>query len=107
MNQHHPQARQDEERPKREVWHIVKDIPLALLFSITMAVGSGVWYASATNARIMVIETVIEKQSSLREDVVQIREQLRSLERLTIRLEQYLDHRATIDQKSDLQERPQ
>lgn len=79
-----------------------REIPLALIVTLMLSMSTGIWYASATTARIDVIERTLQTQTSLREDIVQIREQLRSLDRLTQRLETYLDRRAEAERgKSD------
>lgn len=80
-----------------ERWHVGKEIPVALLMSLLMSVASGVWYASATNTRINALEETFRATSSTREDIVQIREQLRNLDRVTQRLEAFLDRRADTD----------
>lgn len=83
-----------------ERWHVGREIPLALIITILCSVGSGIWYASATNARVTVIEKTLETQVTLREDIVQIREQLKNLDRLTQRIETLLDRRSDAS-KSD------
>ena len=80
-----------------ERWHVGKEIPIALIASIAIWIMTGIWYASKTDARITNVEEFIKTQTTLREDIVQIREQLKNLDRLTQRLEQYLDRRSDAD----------
>jgi hypothetical protein len=77
-----------------EHWRVDKRLPVALIFTIVMSVGSAVWYASATSARITVLEKTVETQVALRDDIVQLKEQVRGLARLLERMETVLDRRA-------------
>ena len=84
-----------------EQWHVGKEIPIALIVTLAISVMSGIWYASKSDARITTLEEFVKTQTTLREDIVQIREQLRNLDRLTQRLEEYLDRRGQIDLRKD------
>ena len=84
-----------------ERWHVGKEIPLALIFSIMMSVGSGVWYASTTSARIAVIEEKMIYMASTREDIILLKEQVTEMKRLLIRMEGSLDRRSDLIKKTD------
>ena len=85
-----------------ERWHVGKEIPLALILAICTSVASGIWYASATSARITMIEETIKGNSTVREDIVQLREQVRNVERLLTRMETVLDRRSDIEKTDRL-----
>jgi prefoldin subunit 5 len=88
-------------RPER--WHIGKEIPIALIATLMMSVGSGVWYASKTDARITMLERTAEQNGGLRDDIVTLKEQIRNIDRLLTRVENILDRRAG---DADHQDRP-
>lgn len=78
-----------------ERWHVGKEIPLALMFTMFCAVASGVWYASQTDARIAILERDASANSGLRSDVIQIKEQVKNIDRVLSRVETMLDRRAS------------
>jgi len=99
-----PQQREpdDGDFPRaRERWHVGREIPLALIFTIMMSVGSGIWYASKTDARIMLLEKTQEQNGGLRDDIVALKEQIKNIDRLLQRVENVLDRRTGEDAKED------
>jgi hypothetical protein len=80
----------------RERWHVGKEIPLALIMTIGMSVASGIWYASSTSARITQIEDTVRTQVSMRDEFIQLKEQMRSVERTLVRMETLLDRRGDL-----------
>ena len=84
-----------------ERWHVGKEIPLALIFSIMLSAGSGIWYASTISARITVIEEKMIYMTSTREDIILLKEQVTEMKRLLIRMEGSLDRRSDLIKKTD------
>lgn len=41
-----------EQSPRRERWHVGKEIPLALIFAIAMQTMGGIWFAATYVAKI-------------------------------------------------------
>ena len=84
-----------------ERWRVGKEIPLALIFSIMLSAGSGIWYASTISARITVIEEKMIYMTSTREDIILLKEQVTEMKRLLIRMEGSLDRRSDLIKKTD------
>lgn len=82
-----------------ERWHVGKEIPIALIFVIVTTASSGIWYASRTDARIAALERDADTNQNLRGDVIQIKEQVRNIDRVLTRVESLLDRRASISQR--------
>jgi len=87
-----------------ERWHVSKEVPLMLVASILVSAASGIWYASATSARIVAIEEAMKSSAGLNTDIVVLKEQVRQLERITSRLEAVTDRRSDASGgKSDME----
>ena len=82
-------------------WHLDKRVPVALIITILSGYAGGIWWASEMNARLSYIERYQVQSQGDSGQIIQIKEQLRGIERIVSRLEQYLDNRRT--EKTDRQ----
>lgn len=85
---------------KERLWHISKNVPVALLFAILMQTAGVVWWASSMAAKVNNNAVAIEeKQVSLRAITETNSDIALALNRLTVTMEnvnrQLLDTRAT------------
>lgn len=96
------------EENRENSWHLDKGVPIALIVAMLSGYAGGVWWMSDLNSRINYIERERERNSNLAGEIIQLRERLRSIERVSIRLEAWLDRRQgnETNQPSDQQEQP-
>ena len=73
---------------KENEWHLDKKVPLALIATIGISMFGNVWWLSALGSRVDFIERAISNNALVREDIVKITEQLRSLDRVVGRIEE-------------------
>lgn len=79
-----------------EKMHFGKEISISNVITVCSVIAGFIWYASQNEARLSNVERSVDMQMTLREDIAQIREQLKNLDRLTVRLETYLDRRTDL-----------
>ena len=82
-------------------WHLDKRVPVALIVTIMSGFAGGTWWIAEINSRVNHIERMQLQSSGDSGQIIQIKEQLRGIERIVQRLEQYLDNRRT--EKTDRQ----
>ena len=81
-------------------WHLDKRVPIALIVTLILTSASGIWFVAEINSRLSYIERSIAQSQSDSGQIIQIKEQLRGIERIVQRLEQYFDRRS---EKTDRQ----
>lgn len=74
-------------------WHLDKRVPIALIFTMLVQFAAGIWWVADINGRVNYIERERDRNSNLSGEIIQIKEQLRGIERVIGRLETYLDRR--------------
>lgn len=72
-------------------WHLDKRVPLALIITMMAQFATGIWWISSLGVRVDVLERSQSSASGIRDDIVTMKEQLRNLDRVVLRLERYLD----------------
>ncbi len=87
--------------PPDTQWHLDKRIPIALIVTLAINTGVGIWWLSALGSRVEMIERQVDRGSNLSGEIIQIKEQLRGLERVMLRLESYVDRRESLRERSD------
>lgn len=101
---HHRDDDDGDEPPREQRWHVDKGIPLALIITLTVSglttSAGALIYLTRLDARVVVIEAIVERQANLSNDIITLKEQVRNVERLVTRVETLLDRRTDI-QKSN------
>jgi hypothetical protein len=82
-------------------WHLDRRIPIALIITLALNTGVGIWWLAALGSRVEMIERQVDRGSNLAGEIIQIREQLRGLERVMLRLEAYVDRRQTLREPAE------
>ena len=77
-------------------WHLDKRVPIALIFTMLAQFAAGIWWVADINGRVNYIERERDRNSNLSGEIIQIKEQLRGIERVIGRLETFLDRRQTL-----------
>lgn len=80
-------------------WHLDKRVPIALIFTMLVQFAAGIWWVADINGRVYYIERERDRNSNLSGEIIQIKEQLRGIERIIGRLENYLDRRKQLQEE--------
>ena len=75
-------------------WHLDKRVPIALIVTLMMQGAIGIWWMASLGSRVDYLERGVSASSGLGGDIIQMKEQLRGIEKTLVRLESYLDKRA-------------
>ena len=84
-------------------WHLDRRVPIALIVTLAMQGSVGIWWMASLGSRVDYLERGVTASSGLSGEIIQIKEQLRGIDRTLTRLEAYLDRKA---EKADREVRP-
>lgn len=77
--------------PERERWHIVKDVPLALIVTIALQTLTVVWWASDINTRVSKLEATVTAAGDDRQRLVRVEEKLEGTKELLLSIDKRLE----------------
>ena len=77
--------------PARDRWHIVKDVPLALIATIALQTITVVWWASDINTRVAKLEPAITGAADDHDRLVRVEERLLSTNELLQSIDKRLE----------------
>jgi hypothetical protein len=72
-------------------WHLDRKVPIVLIVALLTNSAIGIWWLSSLSSRVTHAETMALTTSSLNVEIVQMKEQLRGIDRTITRLENFLD----------------
>lgn len=72
-------------------WHLDKKVPIALIIAILVQTGTGVWWASSINSRVVSLEARNAASSDQPGRIIRVETQIENMNTLMRRIEEKLD----------------
>lgn len=60
-------------------WHLDKKVPIAIIFTLAVQLGTAIWWSAKLDSRVAVLEIQAKQQSNLAERVVRLETLLESI----------------------------
>lgn len=77
--------------PARDRWHIVKDVPLALIATMFLQTATIVWWASGINTRVENLEASMRVSGGDRDRLVRVEEKIEGTKDLLVSIDKRLE----------------
>ena len=72
-------------------WHLDKKVPIALIVAILIQTGTGVWWLSSINSRVVSLEARTAASSDQPGRIIRVETQIENMNTLMRRIEEKLD----------------